>query len=213
MLEYLREVGAAPPPAARPVAGPVETMLADYARYLSRERGLSALTIERNVSLIGPLLAERVVDGRLTLDSLTAADVAAFMLARGRSMAPATVQRTATALRSLLGFLHLQGITGSSLVSAVPAAARWRLAGLPKYLTSQQVDALLAACDRSTPVGRRDLAILTVLARLGLRAGEVAGCGWTTSTGGAARSPCRARQTGTSASRCRSTSGRPSWPT
>jgi integrase/recombinase XerD len=176
LLEYLREVGAAlaPSPVARPVAGAVETVLADYARYLSRERGLSALTIERNVSLIGPFLSERIVDGRLTLDSLTAADVTTFMLARGRSVAPATVQRTATALRSLLGFLHLQGITGSSLVSAVPAAARWRLAGLPKYLTPQQVDALLAACDRGTHVGRRDLAILTVLARLGLRAGEVA---------------------------------------
>jgi integrase/recombinase XerD len=175
LLEYLREAGAAPPPAARPVTGPVETLLADYARYLARERGLSALTIERNVSLVRPFLSERVVDGRLTLDSLTAADVTAFMLTRGRSVAPATVQRTATALRSLLGFLHLQGITGSSLISAVPAAARWRLAGLPKYLTAQQVDALLAACDRTTPVGRRDLAILTVLARLGLRAGEVAG--------------------------------------
>jgi integrase/recombinase XerD len=175
LLEYLREAGVAPPPAARPVLGPVETMLADYARYLSQERGLSALTIERNVSLIGPFLAERVVDGRLRLDALSAADVTAFLLARGRIVAPATVQRTATALRSLLGFLHLQGITGSSLVSAVPAAARWRLAGLPKYLTAQQVDALLAICDRSTSVGRRDLAILTVLARLGLRAGEVAG--------------------------------------
>jgi integrase/recombinase XerD len=175
LLEYLREVGAAPLPVARSVVGAVEVMLADYAGYLSRERGLSALTIERNVSLIGPFLSERVVDGRLRLDSLTAADVVGFMLACGRSVAPATVQRTATALRSLLGFLHVEGITGASLVGAVPAAAGWRLAGLPKYLTAQQVDALLVACDRSTPVGRRDLAILTVLARLGLRAGEVAG--------------------------------------
>ncbi|MHA6780672.1 tyrosine-type recombinase/integrase [Pseudonocardia saturnea] len=170
MLEYLREAGAVPPAAARPVAGVVETMLADYASYLSRERGLSALTIELNVSLIRPFLSGRVIDGWLPLDSLTAADVAGFMLPRGRSVAPATVQRTATALRSLLGFLHLQGITCWSLVSAVPAAARWRLAGLPKYLTAEQVHALLAACDPSTPVGRRDLAI-----RLGLRAGEVAG--------------------------------------
>jgi hypothetical protein len=127
LLEYLREAGAAPPLAARPVTGPMEMLLADYAGYLSRERGLMALTIERNVGLVRPFLSERVVDGRLMLDSLTAADIAGFMLGCGRSVAPATVQRTATALRSLLGFQHLQGITSSSLVSAVPAAAQWRL--------------------------------------------------------------------------------------
>jgi hypothetical protein len=99
-------------------------MLAEYARYLSRERGLSALTIERNVSLIGPFLAERVVDGRLTLDALTAADVTAFLLARGRIIAPATVQRTATAPRTLLGVPAPTADHRFSLVSAVPAAAR-----------------------------------------------------------------------------------------
>ena len=176
LLEYLREVGAAPPPAARPVAGAVERLLADYASYLSLERGLSGLTVERRTSLVRPFLAERVVDGRLTLESVTAADVTAFMVARGRSASPAGVQGTATALRSLLRFVHVQGITGSSLVGAVPAAARWRGAGLPKYLTPQEVEALLAACEASTR-WRRDLAILTVLARLGLRAGEVAGLG------------------------------------
>jgi hypothetical protein len=50
-----------------------------------------------------------------------------------------TVQRTGTALRSLLGFLHLQGVIASSLVGVVPATARWKAAGLPKYLTAQQV--------------------------------------------------------------------------
>jgi integrase/recombinase XerD len=177
LLEYLREAGVAPRLAARPVTDPVETVLVDYARYLARERGLTVSTIERNTDLVRPFLAEQVIDGRLTLGSLTAAEVTAFVLARSRSVSPATVQRTATALRSLLRFLHLQGVTDSSLVMAVPAAARWRLAGLPKYLTPHQVDALLAACDRSTVVGRRDLAILTLLARLGLRAGEVAGLG------------------------------------
>jgi integrase len=69
----------------------------------------------------------------------------------------------------------VQGIISSSLVSAVPASARWRLAGVPKYLTQPQVELLLVACTPATAVGRRDLAIVTVLARLGLRAGEVAG--------------------------------------
>ncbi|MCA1682031.1 MAG: site-specific integrase, partial [Actinobacteria bacterium] len=175
LLEYLREVGVVPPSVARPVVGLVEAVLADYSCYLARERGLSGLTIERNTGLVRPFLVERLADGVLRLESLTAAHVTAFMLVCSENVSPATVQRTGTALRSLLGFLHLQGVTGSSLVAAVPATARWRLAGLPKYLTPKQVDALLISCDLSTAVGRRDLAILTLLARLGLRAGEVAG--------------------------------------
>lgn len=105
---------------------------------------------------------------------MTAADVTAFVIARIESVSPATVQRTGTALRSLLRFLHLRGLIGSSLVGAVPTAANWKLTGLPKYLTREQLTALLTSCDLDTAVGQRDLAILTLLARLGLRAGEAA---------------------------------------
>ncbi len=177
LLEYLRVTEAVPLPVAQPVAGPVETVLAGYACYLVQERGLSVLTVERSTELVRPFLAARVADDGLALESLTAADVTAFMLARSGSVSPATVQRTGTALRSLLGFLHLQGVIGSSLVGAVPATARWKAAGLPKYLTAQQVGVLLAGCDPTTTVGQRDLAILTFLTRLGLRAGEVATLG------------------------------------
>jgi integrase/recombinase XerD len=79
-----------------------------------------------------------------------------------------------TALRSLLGFLHVEGITGQPLAAAVPSATGWTLTGLPKALDDDQIVALLAGCDDRTATGRRDLAILTVLLRLGLRVGEVA---------------------------------------
>ncbi len=185
-------------------------MLADFASYLGHERGLAVLTIQRSTDLVRPFLAARVVNGLLGLESLTAA---AFILARTQSASPATVQRTGTALRSLLRFLHLRGVIGFSLVGAVPTAANWKLGGLPKYLTAEQVGVLLASCDLATAVGRRDLAVLMLLARLGLRAGEVAAlrlgdidwrCGEIT---------VRGKATGTSASRCRPMSERPSWPT
>jgi len=83
-------------------------------------------------------------------------------------------QLTVVALRSLLRFLHLEGVLERSLAGAVPSVAGWRLSGLPKRLEPGEVDALLASCDRSRVIGLRDRAILTVLARLGLRAGEVA---------------------------------------
>jgi integrase/recombinase XerD len=176
LLEHLRAVGAAAPLVVRQrMLGPVEAMLSDYAFYLTQERGLSVLTVGRNTDLVRPFLAARVCGDVLGLDSLTAVEVTAFMLARTESASPATVQRTGTALRSLLRFLHLRGVIGASLVGAVPTAANWKLAGLPKYLTPEQAGMLLASCNRVTAVGRRDLAIMTLLARLGLRAGEVAG--------------------------------------
>jgi integrase/recombinase XerD len=173
LLECLREIGVAPAVAAPLVLGPVEVMLADYAAYLARERGLAAVTVQRETDLLRPFLAARVVGDVLGLGSLTAVEVKAFMLARSESASPATVQRTGTALRSLLRFLHLRGVIDTSLVGAVPTA-NWKLTGLPKYLTPEQTRMLLASCDPATAVGRRDVAILTLLARLGLRAGEVA---------------------------------------
>ncbi|WP_327341319.1 tyrosine-type recombinase/integrase [Streptomyces europaeiscabiei] len=173
LLEYLREIGAAPQPVPQQAVGPVEEVLADYAAYLIHERGLGVLTVQRSTDLVRPFLAAPHGD-RLNLEVLTAADVTAFVLAGIESVSPATVQRTGAALRSLLRFLYLRGMIGFSLVGAVPTAANWKLAGLPKYLTHEQLAALLTSCDPDTAVGRRDLAILTLLARLGLRAGEVA---------------------------------------
>lgn len=81
---------------------------------------------------------------------------------------------TVTALRSLLRFLHVDGLVTRPLTTAVPSVAGWRLAGIPKALQPAQVRALLAACDRRTRTGRRAFAVMTLLIRLGLRAGEVA---------------------------------------
>ncbi|MGI9097327.1 MAG: site-specific integrase [Solirubrobacteraceae bacterium] len=106
---------------------------------------------------------------------MAAADVTAFVVARCPHQSRGAAKMTVTALRSLLGFLHVEGLIAQSLVGAVPSAASWRLSGLPRALEPEQVRRLLDSCDRSARTGRRDLAILTMLVRLGLRAGEVAG--------------------------------------
>ena len=90
-------------------------------------------------------------------------------------MKVASAKATTTRLRSFLRFLYVRGLTTSSLVGAVPSVAAWRLACLPKGLEATQIAAVLGSCDRASAIGRRDYAILVVLARLGLRAGEVAG--------------------------------------
>ena len=98
----------------------------------------------------------------------------AFIVGTCPSMRKGTAKLTVTALRSLLGCLHVAGEIPGPLAWAVPAVATWRLAALPAPLEPGQVAAMLAGCDRARPAGRRDLAMLTLLARLGLRAGEVA---------------------------------------
>lgn len=99
----------------------------------------------------------------------------AFVVARCPSQSQGSAKLTVRALRSLLGFLYLEGTIARPLADAVPSVASWRLSGLPKGLSSTEVAELLASCDRASVAGRRDLAMLMLLARLGLRAGEVAG--------------------------------------
>jgi site-specific recombinase XerD len=175
LLDYLHELGvlAAPGPAA--ATGPCDRLLDRYREYLLVERGLVASTVELNVRLVRPLLADHVpADGRqLDLQWLSAGEVAAFVVAQSRKR-PRSVGRLVTGLRSLLRFMHIDGVIDRPLAEAVPSVASWSLSGIPKALSSDQVTKLLTACDRRTPTGCRDFAILTLLVRLGLRAGEVA---------------------------------------
>jgi len=121
-----------------------------------------------------PFLASRQKAGALDLAGLTAAGVTAFIAGNCPSMRRGTAKLTVSALRSLLGYLHVAGDIPGPLAWAVPAVATWRQASLPAPLEPGQVAAMLAGCDTGTVAGRRDLAMLTLLARLGLRAGEVA---------------------------------------
>ncbi|MEO8969622.1 MAG: site-specific integrase [Solirubrobacteraceae bacterium] len=178
LLGYLRGLGVAPPASPRLATGAVEVLLADYRDYLAVERGLTKDTIEGYVSAVRPFLDGRLRDdGDLDLDGLTGADVVAFVVARCPAQSRGAAKMTVTALRSLLRFLHLRGLVVEPLGEAVPSTASWRLAGLPRALEPEQLDALLASCDRGAATGRRDYAVLVMLARLGLRAGEVAALG------------------------------------
>jgi site-specific recombinase XerD len=174
LLGYLRGLGVAPAASPRVAVGAVDVLLADYRDYLAVERGLTTDTIEGYVLSVRPFLDGRLRGDELDLDGLTTADVVAFVVARCRVQSRGAAKMTVTALRSLLGFLHLRGLVAEPLGDAVPSTASWRLSGLPRALESEQLDALLASCDRDTAIGRRDFAVLVMLARLGLRAGEVA---------------------------------------
>ena len=176
LLVYLRDQGAtqlAPTPLP---TGPVEEALVRYRRYLTVERGLGEATARGYVDAVRPFLHRCVSADGVTLDiqGLGEADVTAFMVARCAEQSCRPAQLTATALRSLLNFLHVTGAITRSLVTAVPSVARRRLAKLPPRLDPDDVQRLLAACDRQTLAGCRDFAVITAVARLGLRVAELA---------------------------------------
>ena len=174
LLAYLRGLGVVQTPSPEEPATPAEALLERYRCYLIQERGLAASTIAAYSHVARLFLFSRSPDGELGLEHLSAAEVTDFALAECRSRKIGSAKYIVCGLRALLRFLYAEGHTESALAAAVPSVAGWRLAGLPKALNRRDVSALLASCDRRTTAGRRDFAMLTLLARLGLRAGEVA---------------------------------------
>lgn len=158
----------------RPTTSPVEDLVEDYCEWLVSERGLASNTVEYYVHGARLFLEDR--DGR-DLAVVTLGEVSSFMVRECRRLSVGSAKNLATGLRSLLRYLYLEGITDRELAQAVPAPASWRGRWLPRGLRAEEVAALLAASDHSTAIGRRDHAIVVILARLGLRAAEVAALG------------------------------------
>jgi hypothetical protein len=150
LLGFLRRLGVVPPPAPAPVT-PAEALLGRYRRYLVTERGLAVVTARGYADMVRPFLAGREEAGGLALAELTAAEVTAFVLAACPGKPKGTAKLTVTALRSLLGFLHVGGLISEPLGQHVPAVASWRLAGLSRALEPGQVEALLACAASNTP--------------------------------------------------------------
>jgi site-specific recombinase XerD len=172
-LAYLREAGVMPAVSAAP-DGPVEQLLADYRRYLTGERGLAAHTIYHHEHVAHLFLGEREKLGGLELDRLVAQDVSAFLAAECPKRSVTGARDLVKGLRGLLRYLHVTGVIATPLQWSVPAVAYHRDRSLPRGLPQETVARLLASCDRRRAVGRRDYAVLLLLSRLGLRAGEVA---------------------------------------
>ena len=174
VLDYLQRFEVVPRHDA--VLDPVDVMLHQFWRYLTVERALAAVTARAYLDMVRPFVQGRFsADCRaLNLERLTAADIISFVVSRCPRQSRGAAKLTVTALRSFLRFLHLDGVIEESLVSAVPSVAGRRLVGLPKGLAPDQVRRLLASCDDTARRGCRNIAILTLLVRLGMRSGEVA---------------------------------------
>jgi integrase/recombinase XerD len=177
LLGHLRALGVVPAPVPDVASGALEELLERYRAYLVNERGLVARTVRYYLAEARLFLAGWVGDDDVRLRQLAAGDVTAFVIDECARRSVGSGKILVTVLRSLLRFLFLEALTQHELSAAVPAVAGWRGSHLPRGIPAVGVSSLLAACDRKSAMGRRDLAILTLLVRLGLRSCEVARLG------------------------------------
>jgi site-specific recombinase XerD len=169
-LEHLRRTGVVPPRHAS-VPSPAEVLVRRYGDHLRVACGLCPRSIEICRQFVRAFVSsERLPDHLADLD---AAAVRRHLLDESAGRSGSFVKLLTAALRSFLRFLFTDGATATDLATAVPPVRRWRLATLPPSLKPDEVERVIAACDCSSARGRRDAAILLLLARLGLRAGEV----------------------------------------
>jgi len=173
LWRLLREKGVVTqdPPFSAP--DPLQRVEEDFGRYLLQERGLALATVVYYRSFTRQFLLDRFGTDRIRFTRLGAADITTFVLRHAHDFSPGRAKLMVTALRSFLRYLWQRGEIASDLAACVPGVPCWSFSTLPKFLPPGQVRRVLHHCDRRTATGRRDYAILLLLARLGLRAGEV----------------------------------------
>lgn len=172
-LEHLRQTGVLEPSLPRCVDDLHRTLERDFERYLLHERGLAAATIGNYLRVSRTFLTTHFNKEMVDPQQLRSSDVIRFVQRIAQSQPPSSAKFTITGLRAFLRFLYMQGRTATNLTSSVPTIPHWKATVIPKTLKVHEIESLLQSCDQTTMVGKRDYAVLCLLARLGLRAGEV----------------------------------------
>ena len=172
-LSVLREEGVIAP-AALPALTPHDRIFKEFDAYLRTERGLAPKSIIHHLPVIRRFLHEVCPAGDDDLGKISQEDVILYIERHAQDWSPRTGKAMCSSLRTFLRYLHHRGLNLRALAGCVPSIRQWKLATLPTYLSDAQVQKALDGCDRTTAIGRRDYAILMMLAKLGLRADEVA---------------------------------------
>ena len=175
LIEFLNREGVTPvEETAEPRPNPVEQCAGEFESYLRKERVLAEATIINYMPHIRGFLKHRFGDGTVQLSRLCAGDVVGFVQHQAPRLHPKRSKLMTTALRSFLQYARYCGEVTADLAAAVPVVPNWSRTTLPRGIMTEQVRQLLASINRRTAMGRRDYAILLLLARLGLRSSEVA---------------------------------------
>lgn len=168
---YLMRMGVCSWPTSESIGAPEPEVVADFSRWLRKHRGSSDSTIRQYCRCAVDMLDALGNDPSVW----RAAGIHDYFINRAGQSRVGPAEKLVTSMRAVLRYLSVRGLCQADLGYAVPAIAAWRLAELPRYLTEEQVDRIIAACDGESLRRRRDRAIVLLLARLGLRAGDVAG--------------------------------------
>lgn len=174
LVAVLRQAHIIPPLQPPTPATEADRWLARYGDHLEPRVGAAWPTRRKCLHYVRRLLEFRFPGADPNWSALHASDIVQFLAGQARH-GKGAVKTAASALRSLLRFLVLEGVVRPGLEAAVPPLPRWRLSGLPRYLTAEQVEHVLGVCRQSPVSPSRNIAVLLLLARLGLRADEVAG--------------------------------------
>ena len=175
LLEQLGAAGVVRLRKAQPPNSPFDRIERRFTVYLEQERGLASATVGKYLAVARRFLRERFGAEAIRCAEVNSRDVSGFVLRHACEHTPKGAQLMITSLRAFPRFLYLCGETKTNLAAALLAVAQWPMATLPKSLEPEQVESVLAHCERHKAGGQRDYAILLLLARLGLRAGEVVG--------------------------------------
>lgn len=170
VLDMLRRDHAAP---SAPPLTAVQVVLQEFQHYLRHERSLAEATITNYTPIVATFLAASCPAGLPDFPRITAREIADFVRRQAERITTKRVTLVVSALRSFLRYLLQRELIATDLAACVPTIATWSLSTVPKFLPADQIQRILDACDRETAVGTRNYAILLLLARLGLRAGEV----------------------------------------
>jgi len=173
LVVLLRRDGVIPTPTARIHRTPIQEVVELFGRYLREERELSERTLVQYCPFAESFLFECFGNRVIDLASLRAQDVIGCITRHAAHLSPCRAKAATIALRAFLRYARFKGEIRIDLASAVPTVPNWSMTGIPRAIAPDHVRAALAHCELDTPAGSRDYAILLLLARLGLRSGEI----------------------------------------
>jgi integrase/recombinase XerD len=172
LMRFLRDRGACHVAQTHAIAA--DEVTEGFAQSLKRDQGLAVVTVESYARWTRKFLVWRFGQGEVCLWDVRVTDASAFVKSEAKRMAPAALKNVVTALRSFLRYAQFRGEVTAGLAASVPAVASWASTPpIPRAIAVEHAQRAIDSCDRRSAVGRRDRAVLLLLARLGLRACEI----------------------------------------
>ena len=173
LISFLRQLGVCLKPESPVYQSPVQQVVSSFGCYLLDKRGLSSKTFIQYGPFIGRFLTQCFGEGPVDLSALTGPNIIGFIQNEAAHLSTARAKVATNALRAFLRYAVYCGDINNDLVEAVPAVASWSMTSIPRAISQDHIQAVLAHCRHDTTIGRRDFAILMLLVYLGLRSGEI----------------------------------------